>query len=359
MSKTFKRIASIALPIAASFIPGIGPLGAAALGGLGGAIGGGGVKGALLGALGSGLGAGVLGGAPGASGIGMIDKLNTGLYSAMSPLRSIASSVGNSISSGFNDLFGTAGNAAGSAASGATSATAPIVGVTSSPLSAASNMTAADQAFLNNAASSVAKGATYASPAAEASKGILGTITDKIMSPSLGDIIGLANVASVIGQKDPAGTMSQEQVFAQMQADKAAEDAKTKQFIAGLTAEPLQRNQTNPQIDYYNYGSRPEVAFFDQIGTSPVAKLAKGGKVPSPLSGIGGQDDTVDAKLSVGEYVIPSDIVASLGDGNNDAGAKALDELLKNVRKHKAPAMKKGTLPPKAKSPLAYLGKAA
>ncbi len=48
-----------------------------------------------------------------------------------------------------------------------------------------------------------------------------------------------------------------------------------------------------------------------------------------------GQDDDVNAKLSNGEFVIPADIVADLGDGNNTAGANALYELMDNVRKHK------------------------
>lgn len=67
MSKFIKKAAPIALPIAASFIPGIGTLGAAALGGLGGALQGGGLKGALLGAASGAAGnylgsSGILGG---------------------------------------------------------------------------------------------------------------------------------------------------------------------------------------------------------------------------------------------------------------------------------------------------------
>jgi len=342
MSKAFKRIASIALPVAASFIPGIGPLGAAALGGVGGALSGGGIKGALLGALGGGLGAGVLGAAPGASGIGLIDSLNTGLYSAMSPLRSIASSVGNSISSGFNDIFGSSGaSGASSAGNAATNAASKAGSAASSPL------TAADQSFLNSAKA--------ASSGTQTSGGILSTLKDKFSNPSITDLASLGNIIAAIGNKEPQGMLTQQQILAQMQADKAKEEEKTQRFLAGLNTPPLQRNQTRPQIDYYSYGSRPEERFFDQIESSPVAQLAKGGRAPSKLAGIGGQDDTVPAKLSVGEYVIPADIVASLGDGNNDAGAKALDQLLKNVRKHKAPAMKKGSLPPKAKSPLQYM----
>jgi len=70
----------------------------------------------------------------------------------------------------------------------------------------------------------------------------------------------------------------------------------------------------------------------------------------------GGQDDDVDARLSSGEYVWDADTVSALGDGNNAAGAKKLDELRQRLREHKrsAPASK---IPPKAKSPEKYLKK--
>lgn len=61
MSKNVKKILGKAAPLA-SLIPGVGPLGAAAIGAAGGALSGGGLKGALIGgatgALGSSLGAG-------------------------------------------------------------------------------------------------------------------------------------------------------------------------------------------------------------------------------------------------------------------------------------------------------------
>jgi hypothetical protein len=58
--------------------------------------------------------------------------------------------------------------------------------------------------------------------------------------------------------------------------------------------------------------------------------------------------------LADGEYVFDADIVAALGDGSNKEGAKKLDAMREAIRKHKrsAPLDK---IPPKAKSPLAYL----
>jgi hypothetical protein len=66
-----------------------------------------------------------------------------------------------------------------------------------------------------------------------------------------------------------------------------------------------------------------------------------------------GQDDKVPAMLSDGEYVIPADVLAHLGDGNNNAGAKKLNEMIGKIRGSKG---MKNALPPKSKSLTAYLG---
>lgn len=67
-----------------------------------------------------------------------------------------------------------------------------------------------------------------------------------------------------------------------------------------------------------------------------------------------GQSDSIPAMLADGEYVFDADTVAALGNGSNDAGARILDKMRQNLRKHKrsAPA---GKIPPKAKSPLEYM----
>jgi hypothetical protein len=71
----------------------------------------------------------------------------------------------------------------------------------------------------------------------------------------------------------------------------------------------------------------------------------------------GGQDDLIPALLADGEYVMDADIVAALGDGSSKEGAAKLDKFREAIRKHKrsAPLNK---IPPKAKSPLAYLKEA-
>jgi len=54
--------------------------------------------------------------------------------------------------------------------------------------------------------------------------------------------------------------------------------------------------------------------------------------------------------------VMDADTVSALGDGNNAAGASALEKMRQNIRKHKrsAPVNK---IPPKAKKPEQYMKK--
>jgi hypothetical protein len=66
-----------------------------------------------------------------------------------------------------------------------------------------------------------------------------------------------------------------------------------------------------------------------------------------------GTSDSVNAKLADGEFVIPADVVAKLGNGSNNAGASVLDQFLTTIREHK---QENGTkLEPDSKGPLAYL----
>lgn len=82
-----------------------------------------------------------------------------------------------------------------------------------------------------------------------------------------------------------------------------------------------------------------------------VARLARGAG--------SGRDDTINARLSDGEYVMDAETVAMLGDGSTDAGARRLDDMRSQLRKHKGKTLAKGKFSPNAKSPLAYLKGAA
>jgi hypothetical protein len=67
-----------------------------------------------------------------------------------------------------------------------------------------------------------------------------------------------------------------------------------------------------------------------------------------------GTSDSVPAMLANGEFVIPADVVSSLGNGSNDAGANILDEFLAVIREHKQNHDAK-ELPPDSRGALAYL----
>ena len=69
-------------------------------------------------------------------------------------------------------------------------------------------------------------------------------------------------------------------------------------------------------------------------------------KIPAKIEG------KQQAKLSHGEFVIPSDVVSALGSGNSSAGAKVLYDMMDRVRQHAhgtkkqiKPANPKKTLP--------------
>lgn len=46
-------------------------------------------------------------------------------------------------------------------------------------------------------------------------------------------------------------------------------------------------------------------------------------------------DGGAPAALSEGEYVVPADVVALLGDGNTSAGSKVLDGMIQKIREAK------------------------
>ena len=133
--------------------------------------------------------------------------------------------------------------------------------------------------------------------------------------------------------------------------------------------EPLHVKTNSPE-DYKRTGRWLEYYNNPQFSGSPVM-MKEGGAARPEISyeveqfnypsGLGfyvsgetkGQDDKIPAMLSDGEFVIPADVLAHLGDGNNNAGAKKLDEMIKKIRGSKG---MKNALPPKAKSLTTYLG---
>lgn len=96
---------------------------------------------------------------------------------------------------------------------------------------------------------------------------------------------------------------------------------------AGILAVPTQEQLMNPN---YKIG----------MANGGIAMLAEGGK-PRYLQGeTDGMADEIsttidgdqDAALSHGEFVIPADVVSHLGNGNSDAGAKKLYQMMDRIR---------------------------
>ena len=90
----------------------------------------------------------------------------------------------------------------------------------------------------------------------------------------------------------------------------------------------------------------------DVPNTIPTVSREGGHKVRGPGTG---RSDDIPAMLSDGEYVIDAETVALLGDGSGDAGARRLDEMRRELRKHKATNLKKGEFTHKAKKPMDYM----
>lgn len=166
----------------------------------------------------------------------------------------------------------------------------------------------------------------------------------------------------------------------------------------------IPRTQMHPQgIDYAHYGQGPEAQFFSgenhasgpsagplatstpatQVGyvppnmtiqpmiRQPAAGRARGGPMYSPMivghamaarghhvRGPGdGTSDDIPAVLSDGEYVIDAGTVSMLGNGSNEAGARRLDQMREQIRRHAGRKLVKGEQFMKAKEPQTYMGR--
>ena len=113
----------------------------------------------------------------------------------------------------------------------------------------------------------------------------------------------------------------------------------------GIGTDPMSVPPQMPSIPGMPAGHNPK--FFSEGGLNSIKHRY--------VTGAGdGTSDSIPAMLANGEFVIPADVVSSLGNGSNDSGAKILDEFLKTIRAHKHKHDAK-SLPPDSKGPLGYL----
>lgn len=90
------------------------------------------------------------------------------------------------------------------------------------------------------------------------------------------------------------------------------------------------------------------------IGMTP-GVFSRPGMVRGGAPDSDARTDDVNAKLSKDEYVMDGESVALLGNGSSEAGAKRLDQMRANLRRHKGKALAKGKFSPNAKRPEQYL----
>jgi len=125
----------------------------------------------------------------------------------------------------------------------------------------------------------------------------------------------------------------------------------------------LQQDAAMSGMDLTNYMAQNWPQIQSGVYNTPVEMKARGGPLHVMANfarGAGsGRADTIDARLSDGEYVMDAETVALLGDGSSKEGANRLDMMRESLRAHKGKALSKGKFSPNAKSPLAYLKGAA
>jgi len=177
--------------------------------------------------------------------------------------------------------------------------------------------------------------------------GMMSNLTGYLTDPNkmAAAAVGLGALAGGGGSEAPADAASM------MPKSNATDPNLTRR----LDTTPLNRMRLKGPIDYYNYGSRPETQFYAPV-EQPTVQAAQGGPLSRYVEGGGtGRSDSIDAKLSDGEYVIDAETVALLGDGSSKAGAQRLDQFRANIRKQKGKALSQGKFSPDAQAPEQYL----
>lgn len=100
---------------------------------------------------------------------------------------------------------------------------------------------------------------------------------------------------------------------------------------AGIAATPVPAVEPQPQM----------------LAMGGIAELKKGKYLDGASDGMADKvpatiDNQQEARLSDGEFVIPADVVSHLGNGNSDAGAKFLSDMMAKVRKARTGNDKQG-----------------
>lgn len=84
-----------------------------------------------------------------------------------------------------------------------------------------------------------------------------------------------------------------------------------------------------------------------QMAVGGIARLKRGRFLDGDTDGMADEKPAMinneqPAALSDGEFVIPADVVSHLGNGNSEAGAKVLENMMNKVRKARTGNEKQG-----------------
>jgi hypothetical protein len=182
------------------------------------------------------------------------------------------------------------------------------------------------------------------------------------------DMATMAGLATLIGGKTP------KQANDAILQDPALTEQQKQGMLRQLTNYTLNYNKTTmpeqgtPEWDAFMSDltqGKENVWANPTISENPT--MARGGRTKrkpqgalSQVSRISqgagdGRSDSIEARLSDGEYVIDAETVALLGNGSTKAGAAMLDQMRQGIRQQKGRALAKGKFSPDAKAPLAYM----
>lgn len=191
---------------------------------------------------------------------------------------------------------------------------------------------------------------------------------------ALGTLKGLGSAAVKMLLKNPKAAMGILSMMSGSGKPKSSGSIPSPSSGQGSDVLPVStysRERSAVPQDLTRYGMGPEHAFFKKTGLADGGALSatrhypsrpKGDSEPrnfvSHGTGAGGREDNIDAKLSENEYVVDAETVALLGDGSPEMGAKKLDKMRGEIRRHKGQALAKGKISPHAKEgALQYLAK--
>jgi hypothetical protein len=402
IGKVFKSVAKAVVPIAATAF--FGPVGGAIAGAATGAMGGGGLRGAILGGVTSSLiPGGFLGDTAKAVGSGLTSVLPSSIGNVVSKYISPAT-LGAGVLGGLGSSVAGQGFIPGALTAGGMAAMTP--GVTGLVGDAKNYLTGPKGLFPSQAD---IQGQAFADSFAKSKANAYGLNPDAA-GQSFADSFAKTQADAAA---NPLASLATKTPFADATAATAAGAKESGlfgtgitggQLLTGVTALQALGGMTVPQAqmaidsvpdlspeqkealnrELVNYSAQWNMATLPQAGTPEYAEMmnkiqqgiglnfmnptitapeqpamARGGalsNVAMLARGTGhGRSDTINARLSDGEYVIDAETVALLGNGSTKAGASALDQMREQLRKQKGKVLAKGKFSPDAKSPLAYM----